>query len=197
MAERLQVHAFEPGSRANGPGVRAVLWLQGCTLGCPGCFNPETHGFGHGRSHTVEEVIARLLSLRERIEGVTISGGEPLQQPRPVLHLLRGLRESSNLSVLLFSGYDWEEIRNNAARSAVVPYVDVLLAGRYRAEERLARGLQGSINKTLHFLSNRYGPADLAAVPDAEVLIGQDGTVRLSGIAPMEWPTALAADPGK
>ena len=193
MAERLQVHAFEPSSLANGPGVRAVLWLQGCTLGCPGCFNPDTHGFGRAHSHTVEELIARLVGLRERIEGVTISGGEPLQQPRPLLHLLRRLGESSNLSILLFSGYDWEEIRGNAARSAVLPYVDVLLAGRYRAQERLARGLRGSTNKTLHFLSNRYGPADLAEVPDAEVLIGKDGTIRLSGIAPMEWPTKLTA----
>jgi anaerobic ribonucleoside-triphosphate reductase activating protein len=191
MAERLQVHAFEPGSRANGPGVRAVLWLQGCTLGCPSCFNPETHGFGRARSHMVEELVACLLSLGERIEGVTISGGEPLQQPRPLLHLLRGLRRSSNLSVLLFSGYDWEEIRGNAARAAILPYVDVLLAGRYRAEQRLARGLRGSTSKTLHFLTNRYGPAVLAAVPDAEVLIGPDGTVRLSGIAPMEWPAVL------
>src|SRR5215470_20289653 len=193
--ERLQIHAFEPCSRANGPGARAVLWLQGCTLGCPGCFNPETHDFARARSRTVEELIACLLGLRERIEGVTISGGEPLQQPRPLLHLLRRLRQSSDLSVLLFSGYDWEEIRGHAARSAIVPYVDVLLAGRYHAEQRLARGLRGSINKTLHFLSTRYGPADLAAVPDAEVLIGADGTIRLSGIAPMEWPTALTTRP--
>jgi anaerobic ribonucleoside-triphosphate reductase activating protein len=107
--------------------------------------------------------------------------------------LLRRLRESSDLSVLLFSGYDWEEIRGNAGRSAIMPYVDVLLAGRYRTQERLARGLRGSTNKTLHFLSNRYGPADLAEVPDAEVLIGKDGTIRLSGIAPMEWPTKLTA----
>ena len=57
----------------------------------------------------------------------------------------------------------------------------------------MARGLLGSINKTLHFLST--GPADLAAVPDADVLIGADGTIRLSGIAPMEWPTALITHP--
>ena len=37
------IHAIEPRSRANGPGARFVVWLQGCTLGCPGCFNPATH----------------------------------------------------------------------------------------------------------------------------------------------------------
>ena len=40
---RIRLHAFEPASRANGPGPRAAVWFQGCTLGCPGCFNPDTH----------------------------------------------------------------------------------------------------------------------------------------------------------
>ena len=43
------IHAIEPRSRANGPGVRFVVWLQGCTLGCPGCFNPSTHAAAGGR----------------------------------------------------------------------------------------------------------------------------------------------------
>lgn len=191
MAERLRIHAIEPRSRANGPGVRAVLWLRGCTLGCRGCFNPETHAFAPSDLWTVDDLAERLLALRPGVEGVTISGGEPLQQPRALSDLLRRLRQVSDLSVLLFSGYGWEEIVSNPVRAALLPHVDVLLAGRYEEKKRLASGLRGSANKTLHFLTSRYGPEDLATVPEAEVIIAADGTIRLSGIEPLQWPAAL------
>jgi anaerobic ribonucleoside-triphosphate reductase activating protein len=63
----------------------------------------------------------------------------------------------------------------------------VLLAGRYDERLRLARGLMGSANKTAHFLTDRYGPKDLAAVPEAEVVITPSGEVVTTGIDPLEW----------
>ena len=76
---KLRLHAFEPGSRANGPGLRAVVWFQGCTLGCPGCFNPTTHDPGGGYD-TDTESVAQPIRAAGRIEGVSISGGDPISE---------------------------------------------------------------------------------------------------------------------
>jgi anaerobic ribonucleoside-triphosphate reductase activating protein len=183
----LRLHQRLPRSQANGPGARAVLWLQGCTLACPGCFNPETHPRAGGELVGVPALVAWLGSLGDAIEGVTISGGEPLQQRRPLLALLQRLRQETALSVLLFSGYAWGEIQRMPEASALLANLDVLIAGRYRADRRLARDLRGSANKSVHLLSDRYTLDDLRQVPPAEVIITPDGQVVMSGIDPLRW----------
>src|SRR5512133_2341554 len=85
--QTIRLHHFEPSGRVNGPGLRAVIWVQGCALGCPGCFNPETHVMTGGEIWPVEKLVERILenSTRpgdQRIEGLTLSGGEPLHQHR-------------------------------------------------------------------------------------------------------------------
>src|SRR5213075_2164477 len=102
---------FLPCSRANGPGPRAVLWTRGCSLACPGCYNPETHPFEGGELVPVGPLFERLLAVADAVEGLTVSGGEPLQQ-RAALHaLLRRVRRESSLSVLVFTGYSWDEVQ--------------------------------------------------------------------------------------
>jgi anaerobic ribonucleoside-triphosphate reductase activating protein len=66
----LRVHHFLPLSYANGPGRRAVLWVQGCTLGCPGCFNPETHRNRGGEQVTIDDLFNRFVTLVGVIEGI-------------------------------------------------------------------------------------------------------------------------------
>jgi anaerobic ribonucleoside-triphosphate reductase activating protein len=186
-AARLRLHQWLPASRANGPGVRAVLWLQGCSLGCPGCFNPATHPFAAGEEVTVDEVMRRLAALGDTVEGLTVSGGEPLQQRPALLDLLQRVRAETAFSTLVFSGYSWEEVNRFPEAEALLGCVDVLIAGRYDQSRHLARDLRGSANKTVHFLTDRYGPADLAAVPAAEVVITPEGDVLASGIDPVRW----------
>ena len=183
-AGALRVHDFVARSRANGPGVRAVLWLQGCSLGCPGCFNPGAHPRDAGERASVDELLARVADLGPGIEGLTVSGGEPLEQARPLRALLERLRRETSLSVILFTGFTWEEVRAAAEMADVLAFVDVLVAGRYDAARRLARGLCGSANKTTHFLTDRYAQDDLDAVPAAEIAIGPEGEVVVSGMDP-------------
>jgi anaerobic ribonucleoside-triphosphate reductase activating protein len=182
----LLLHSFLPASTANGPGRRAVLWLQGCSLGCPGCFNPTTHPFEGGETVLVEDLVGRLAGLPD-IEGVTISGGEPLQQRPALLELLRRLRQTTALSVLVFTGFTWDEVHCFPEAEELLSRIDVLLAGRYERNQHLALDLRGSSNKTVHFLSSRYGPEDLHTVPVAEVVIEPDGDVIASGIDPLRW----------
>jgi len=185
--EVLRIHHFLPRSRANGPGVRAVLWVQGCSLGCPGCFNPDTHAFVGGERVPVHELFQWLVALSSSIEGITISGGEPLQQRRALLAFLRRVRRETPLSVVLFTGYSWEEVQCMPEAAVLLSCVDVLIAGHYDAAQRLARDLRGSANKIVHVHTDRYTMADMHAVPPAEVIITEAGEIVVSGIDPVRW----------
>lgn len=184
----LRVHAWEPRSRANGPGMRFVLWLQGCSLGCPGCFNPATHAVEPRQVLQVGELVAMILAQgdRDRIEGVTLSGGEPLEQPEGALALVAALRAQTSLSILIFSGYTIEEIRAQPLGPAILQHIDVLVDGRYRAGQRLGHGLRGSHNQQIHLLSDRYTLADVEATPEAEIHIDPQGRITLTGVNPLK-----------
>jgi len=182
MSAVLRVHAIERHSRANGPGVRFVIWVQGCTLGCPGCFNPATHPSG-GEAMAVE-AIAR--SVREsRVDGVTVSGGEPFEQPDALLALVTAL---AGTSVIVFSGFTRAEIERRRLGPDILARIDVLVDGRYVEKRRLARGLRGSANQVVHLLSERHQMADIESTPVGEVVIGPDGEVRVSGVDPLGVP---------
>jgi anaerobic ribonucleoside-triphosphate reductase activating protein len=177
----LRVHAVDPRSRANGPGVRFVVWVQGCTLACPGCFNPATHAAA-GREIPVAELAAELAA--SGVDGLTVSGGEPLQQAAAVAELL-GAARARGLSTLVFSGYTLAEIRALPEGERVLAELDVLVDGRYVARERLGRGLRGSENQRIHLLTPRHTLAEVEATPLAEIVIGPDGELQLTGVEPL------------
>ena len=179
-----RIHAFEPRSRANGPGARFVVWFQGCTLGCAGCFNPTTHDAGGGRSIAIDELVGELTRARG-VEGLSLSGGEPLQQPEAALALLEAAR-GLGLSTLAFSGYTIDEIRALPGGPDVLARLDVLIDGRYVAGDRLATGLRGSANQRIQRLTDRYSLADVEATPVAEIRIGPTGDVILTGVNPLK-----------
>ncbi len=180
----IRIHRFLPLSYANGPGARAVIWVKGCSLGCPGCFNPRTHTSG-GDLTSVDDLFLRIIHLGNTIEGVSVSGGEPLQQYYPILTLLQQVRQETQLSVLVFTGYTWEEVQQMPDSETLLGSIDVLIAGRYDAAHRLMHNLRGSANQTIHFLTDRYSTADLRTVPSAEVIIAPDGEVIVSGVDPI------------
>jgi len=183
----VRVHAVEPRSRANGPGSRFVVWLQGCTLGCPGCFNPTTHDPAGGRELAIADVIDQLRTARATgtIEGLSLSGGEPLQQPEAALALLEAAR-ALDLSTLAFSGFTLDEIRAQRLGPTILAHLDVLIDGRYVARDRLATGLRGSANQRIQLLTARYTLAEVEATPVAEIRIAKDGDVILTGVNPLK-----------
>jgi len=178
-----RVHGIEPRSRANGPGARFVVWFQGCTLGCPGCFNPTTHSTEGGRVVPISELAAQMAAAD--VEGLSLSGGEPLQQPEAAAALLDAAR-ALGLSTLAFSGYTIEEIRELPGGPDVLARLDVLVDGRYRSTERLASGLRGSANQRIQLLTDRYSLRQLESVPVAEIRIGPAGDAILTGVNPLK-----------
>ncbi len=181
----MRLHHFEPLSRSNGPGLRSVVWVQGCTLNCAGCFNPQTHDPRAGQPVSIGDLFERILAQGNQIEGITISGGEPLQQAPALMKLLKKVKAETRLSTLVFTGFAWQEAARISQMEEILPYIDVLLAGRYRSDLHIASGLRGSSNKTVHFLSPRYQQSDLDQVPPAEVIIDPTGEIRFSGIEPL------------
>jgi anaerobic ribonucleoside-triphosphate reductase activating protein len=187
LDDTVRLHSFEPGSRVNGPGLRAVVWVQGCALGCPGCFNPETHDFTAGRLVSADALADEILQLKDAVEGVTISGGEPAHQHRPLARMLKRVKAATGLSVLVFSGYTLEELHRIPGIEPFLSCIDVLIAGRYDKDRRVASQLIGSSNKTVHFFTERYSQHHLESIPQAEVLLSPDGQITISGIDPLRW----------
>jgi len=179
-------------STVNGPGARAVVWLQGCDLRCPGCFNPASHSFDRDHDKTVEEVAERILAS-EGIEGVTLSGGEPFQQAGELRHLCEYIKlRRPDFSIGVFSGHTLQEllrrqwhwkapgkdawIRGDPALfTAIKQFLDFGVFGRFRRTMACAdKPLCGSRNQEVVFFTNRYSLRDLAP-QGYEVTISADG----------------------
>jgi len=177
-----RVHGVLPRSAANGPGERFVIWSQGCALACPGCFNPETHTPAGGAVRTVGELVDAVLAEVPGIEGVTLTGGEPLAQPAAVAAFGAALRARTDLGVIVLTGFTRAEIEADPAQAGAVAGADLVVAGRYNRHQRVAAGLRGSANKVYWDRSGRYRPGELGQVPEAEVTLGVDGTVTMTGM---------------
>lgn len=177
------IHRILQGSYANGPGIRNVVWFQGCPLNCPGCFNPETHDIQKGRRIRIEDLCEILTDPASPAEGVTISGGEPFLQTEALYALLRGLREHSVSSIIVFSGYTISDLRADPQKAECLELTDALICGPYRkdlpaAPERFC----SSSNQELVLVSSRYTEADFRLLPLRETIITADGNVINSGI---------------
>jgi anaerobic ribonucleoside-triphosphate reductase activating protein len=180
----LNIHAILPASRANGPGLRTVVWFQGCSIGCQGCFNPLTHSAEPQQLITPEVLVEQIIANSSEIEGITISGGEPFDQAEGLLVFLKLLRSTSGLSIVLLSGYTFKQIVKKPFGSAILQQVDVLIAGPFINDLKSPARLAGSSNKSHHFINQRYTLLDFNLVSDVEIVIDGTGEVIVSGIKP-------------
>lgn len=150
----INVADLEPASVSNGPGLRFVIWVQGCPFRCPGCSNEEFLEFRPARQMSVSAVRDLVLAEKD-IEGVTLSGGEPMSQARGLVALVAELK-AVGLSVVCFTGYTLQELSNGDEwQQKLLTMIDVLIDGRYNPN-RSGGGLTGSTNQQIHFLSTRY-----------------------------------------
>ena len=195
MAEELlNVASVRPRTRTNGPGWRAAVWVQGCTLRCPGCFNPETHEHA-ARSFWNPEALAERL-MDGPVEGVSILGGEPFEQAAACARLARRARELGG-SVVTYSGYTHRFLARSRlpAVQRLLAATDLLIAGPYVAAQATdGTGWHGSSNQELLFLTDRYDARVLAEARSEPIVeVWADGrTASWSGIPdiPMGHPTA-------
>lgn len=159
---------------AEGPGRRFALWVQGCSIRCVGCCNPEMFDASGGELADSAELAARALATPD-LEGVSILGGEPFEQPLPLADFAARVRRGG-LSVMVYTGHVLEDLRAREDAAPLLASTDLLADGPFEARhpERARRWL-GSTNQRLHFLSDRYAADDPRFVADNEVEIRFDG----------------------
>jgi len=177
----LQWAAYLPRSRANGPGLRSVLWVQGCPFRCPGCFNPEFWPFTGGQRGAVGELAERLLAEPDT-EGVSFSGGEPFAQALPLAQVAERARAAGK-GILVFTGFSVAALRasDQPGVRRLLAATDLLVAGPYE-QERPCRHhpLLASANQNLVYLTGRYRDQNLGP-RRVEYRIGAQGVVTVTG----------------
>lgn len=131
--KNLQVAGFLDNSAVNGEGLRSVVFLSGCTHQCLGCHNIDMQDPCYGESIPVSEIITRIKDNIPIINGVTISGGEPFLQGSALLPLLKQIK-SLSLNCWVYTGYTHEEILDNKNFKQLLPWIDVLVDGRFEKE---------------------------------------------------------------
>lgn len=135
---KLRVAGFAKESIVDGPGLRYVVFTQGCPHNCYGCHNPQTHDFNGGYFADVDDIYNDIVK-NPLLKGVTISGGEPFNQACEVSNLLTRLREK-NYDVMVYTGYRYEDLhekandRNEFLR--LIENTDILVDGKFEMESK-------------------------------------------------------------
>ena len=141
-------------SLVDGPGIRVVVFVQGCDLGCPECHNPDSHSRIGGREHTVREVIRMMKKAgpgRKMVKGVTFSGGEPFLQAGDLAQVAFEAKRIG-WDVTTFTGHTYEELtaREDADVQALLDLTDYLVDGPYVHEQRdIDLKFRGSANQRI------------------------------------------------
>jgi anaerobic ribonucleoside-triphosphate reductase activating protein len=183
---RLNVALIVGRTEAEGPGVRAALWVQGCTIRCPGCCNPEMLAVRDATPMSVREALAQLPA---DVEGVSFLGGEPTEQA-PALGALARAVQARGQTVMVYSGRTLEELRAMPDCAVLLAHTDLLVDGRYEEALRTTeRRFIGSTNQRLHFLTSRHREDDPRLrehnTVELRLTIAADGT---KSITMNGWP---------
>nr|WP_294810175.1 4Fe-4S single cluster domain-containing protein [uncultured Sphingomonas sp.] len=133
-----------------GPGRRVGLWFQGCSIRCPGCISVDTWEPGLGVVD-LADLLARISELAKNADGLTVSGGEPFDQPAALAAVLRHWRRLTPGLVIVFTGRELEEVSSWLATNPDL--IDALITGPFRSELPQISALRGSDNQTIHVLT--------------------------------------------
>ena len=175
----INLHSTIKSSRVNGPGSRFVIWTQGCRKGCKNCYNPET--WSHYRNNLIDIDLLVEEIKNSSTSGVTISGGDPFEQPEELFYLLTKIKQLSlSDGVIVFSGYTIEEIRVREELRKSLDYIDVLIDGLYIDEKRISSGLAGSSNQEFHFLTDKISRDNILIDQEVEIHFSS-GLIQITG----------------
>jgi anaerobic ribonucleoside-triphosphate reductase activating protein len=139
-----------------GPGRRAAIWLQGCSIRCPGCVSRDTWAPATSTTQIASVVDWAEGQVDDGLTGITVSGGEPLEQAEQLLALLADLRSRPRLAdkdVLLYTGYAYSAVSRR--HQAVLALVDAIISGPYVSSRPSRHRWMGSGNQALTLLTER------------------------------------------
>ena len=168
----IRVGRVVPKTRAEGPGLRFAVWVQGCRMGCPGCYARALWDESGGMETDEDALLEELRKVSGEVEGVTLLGGEPFLQAGALARFAGAARELG-LSVITFTGHRYEDLLRGGDRETL----------SLLEQTDFSRPLVGSRNQQFRFLTERYSPADLERCRNrVEVRLGKDGVLRVNGM---------------
>ncbi|MDR0869527.1 MAG: radical SAM protein [Planctomycetaceae bacterium] len=199
----IRIHRFLLSSRAEGPGNRAVLWVQGCSRHCKGCVNEAAWDRAGGTERTVQSVFDEIVSYSERntanaLDGITFLGGEPFEQADAAAELAEKLQDK-NLSVITFTGFTKEQLEaaHRPDWRRLIAATDLLIDGEFI--QKLSPAVLpwvGSTNQKFHYLTERavQWKNEIENMPNRiEIRFSPDGSIALNGMSEMEtWNNAVS-----
>ncbi len=171
---KLFVNHIEKKLHAQGPGIRYTLWTQGCSIHCPGCSNVDTWDFNAGKIYSVDDLVKDILETKG-IDGITITGGEPLDQYDAVLDLCEKLFDK--ICIFLTTGYD--SIKREHFR--IMEFLDILSVGPFQAKNICKDGWRGSSNQRVVYLTDRGRSQKNMAFVYKEMIISPSGETLETG----------------
>jgi anaerobic ribonucleoside-triphosphate reductase activating protein len=187
----LNIMGYIDESEVNGPGCRAVVWVQGCPRECPGCFNPDSWTFEINQLVSVDSLVEQILSKPQN-QGVTFSGGEPFYQATALAKLALKLK-AAGLNVMSFTGFTLKQLQSESAppgSQALLEQLDILIDGPF--VESLAINSPdspvSSRNQKVHVFNPAFADKITWASDQIEVHILKDGNRIVTGYQGwLEW----------
>ncbi len=169
---------------ALGPGRRIGIWFQGCSLQCPGCISVDTWAVRDPVT-AVSDLLETMGPWLDQADGITITGGEPFEQPEGLRWLLSSIRQRAPIDILVFTGYRLEDIGQWV--SSMQGLIDALLAGPYQSESGQTKALRGSDNQQLHLLTalgrRMFGELETQGPSNRlDMMMSRHGDVYFAGI---------------
>jgi anaerobic ribonucleoside-triphosphate reductase activating protein len=169
-----------------GPGRRLGIWVQGCSIRCPGCISSDTWA-QTSPDLEIDEFMHQIEPLLQECDGITISGGEPFEQPQALAELLHAIRRLSEVSILVYSGLPLEELESSDVVKQEL--IDCLISDPFEVLKGQTKYLRGSDNQRMTCLTTLghkvFGSLDRQAMDDdrrLDVMFDADGVVWLAGI---------------
>lgn len=147
----MNISQYRKFDTANGPGIRATIFVSGCTHNCKGCFNKKYFDFNYGNKYNqdVKQSIINDINTSPIIKGVTILGGEPFQQDDDLIDLLKAIKEI-NTEIWIYSGYTFDEIISDVNKLKILELCDVLVDGKFEENKKnLNLRFRGSENQCI------------------------------------------------
>ncbi len=180
----LNTMGYVDGSEVNGPGIRAVVWLQGCSRECDGCFNPESWSFEINQLISIEHLVEKILS-NPKNTGVTFSGGEPFWQAPGLTEIAKKVK-AAGLNVMSFTGFTLERLQSEyapASSQELLAQLDILIDGAFVKSLAVndPNSLVSSSNQRVHIFNSDFENKLDWASDQIEIHIQKDGSRIITG----------------
>ena len=180
----LNLMGYVDESQVNGPGCRAVMWVQGCSRECAGCFNLDSWSFEINQLYSVDELVEKITS-NARHEGVTFSGGEPFWQAKELAKLASRVK-AKGLNVMSFTGFTLEQLQSKSAPTGsqdLLTQLDILVDGAYVQSLAInaPNSPVSSSNQRVHVFNPSLKDNISWASDQTEIHIFKDGSRLITG----------------